>query len=156
MKIFSNIFFVLSVALLIPAAMGSPMNASARIDLEKIKASDIFSVEILAIPTNLSTIVNITQETIRRGYFYKITIQDINITPYSKTFKEALISATAELKSSASDLRWAIIIYDKNRSEIGAIYFNENGKSGAINDNYVNFGGNLYKWLNKNFADVVK
>jgi hypothetical protein len=156
MKIIPKIVFSLFILLPIRMATSDLANAQVNGDLDKIKTSAIFSVEIMAIPAYVRTHIAVNQDAIRRNYHYKVIVRDMNSTPYREGFMRALLSTTAMPKSSPSDLRWCIVFRDQNQSEIGAIYFNRNGKTGAINQNNVAFGGNLYDWLDRNFAGIMK
>ncbi|EAS1885728.1 hypothetical protein LT02_004194 [Salmonella enterica] len=121
---------------------------------DNIKSGRFDSVDILCIPSSIESAMRINQENIDDGYFYKVSIQKIKASPYWSELIKSLNATEIKQIDDLKDLRCAVIFLKEN-IKVASIYYDENGKYGAINATPAIFKGGLYDWINDNFPKLI-
>lgn len=127
-------------------------------DLAKAFANnDVGSLEILYHPAE--HIIGNTPEYIEHHFNYKVTINDPFLIYRNSGLIEALRSLRIDESDHGSDIKWAMIFYNKNGSRMNALYLDAWGKNGiwsGANDSLVSFKGTLFRWLVDNIGNCLK
>ena len=126
----------------------APVNATAH----AIETDHVEAIEILRIPDDVLFRVNVNPERLERWWRYKFVIRDVGIRAQELT--AALKSMTAQPSGTqleSLEVRWGIVFYSKTSEghRIVSLYFDRNGRAGAINSLPVSFGAEFFARLKK-------
>lgn len=156
-------FMVICVLLLIcvQAKAGGDQAQSAVNSIENaLENYQVFKVEIVQVPGYVESRIQFDPKGLQDRFYYKVTINDIRVTPYRADLISAVKSMTAQSREASVDLRWGIVFYKEDGTRAGAIYFDNGGRHGAVNDEPVNFNGiwsnSLFDWLKNNFGNCLR
>lgn len=137
-------------------AEGKDAQQTVHMSLAKFASDDVNRIDIIQIPSGISTYTKVTPAMLETGYLYKLSIVHIRTGLYGRDFQGAMASVFASPSASQGDLRWAIIFYDYKDNRMGAIYFDARGENGYVDYTSVSFRGNLFNWLDKNFSGIFR
>jgi hypothetical protein len=155
-----NRAYLIAVAILssmVPAHAQSE-TAMAQIDaiVQSIKAGSVGSVEVFGVPPDTLFRTNVPPERLESLWDYKLTVRGLDgrLEPRAKELTVALKSAATQpslTKLDSLDVRWGIIFYAKTPEgkRIASLYFDRNGRSGAVNNTPVSFAPDLLPRLKK-------
>lgn len=144
------------------SAQGAPVNAAdtaqSRIStlIGKLRSNEVQRIEIIQIPPRILTRTRVTPEMLERSFHYKLVIRDIRGGLYGPSLIAAVASTSAEPSAEMGDLRWGVTFFDQNEQRIVSLYFDASGRRGAVDSLAASFKGDMFKWLDNNFAGAFK
>jgi hypothetical protein len=116
---------------------GGNMNALAA----KMKSGIVRRVEVLRMPDNVTTIVAVSQDTLRKSPSYSIVLNN-GFEPSL----QSLLTGVSTLKSGKpSDLRWGLLLFDSSGHEIDSLFVDHFGMTGYLDGQSVQFSENMSK-----------
>jgi hypothetical protein len=108
-----------------------------------VQSGAIERIELLRMPDEVMTRVNVTPESLQSLANYKVVFyKDLAIT-----FDPVLSEASPKTSTREADLRWGLLFCDKTGREIGAVFVDKFGEMGYVNTDRVRFGLNIAKRL---------
>jgi hypothetical protein len=121
-----------------------------------LRASGVGRIEIVAIPPETETAIAVRPEGLEQHPAYRLTIRDVRTVAIRDRLSQALDSLTVRPSSDAGDIRWGVIFYDIQGKRLLGVFFDRDGKRGAIDSAGASMGGQFYNWLNRTYADCFK
>lgn len=138
---------------------GTPVN-SLRLRAESLSARiagrEQLQMEVLEIPAEVVFAIAVTPETLAKAYHYRLTIRDLRQWQGRPALAAAMKTVAVEPRADGGDMRWGLIISDKNGRVIESFYFNGAGTSGFMGPDPVSFAGDFFHWLNARFSPVFR
>ena len=151
----NKLFFlaVLSISL-VYAGAAEDTPAQKRLDniSSALAQGTIGKIEILQMPADLETRVNVSPDNLEKWFYNKLTIRNIAESIHREKVISAFKSLSATAAQSPGDLRWGVIFYSRDDRRIGAVFFDRFGKKGSVDHLSVSFHGNFFEWLNRTFS----
>lgn len=130
-----------------PSMAVSP--AQPRVDalIQRADAREIGLVEIVHVPSSVLTNIRLTPSALDRAYDTKFVIRELRASTFRQELTEAMRGLVVTAASEAPEVRWGIIFHDVKGTRVGAVYFNQNGTAGVVDDVPVTFNGKLFRWV---------
>jgi hypothetical protein len=95
-----------------------------------------------------SSVTHPPPEMIEKSFHYKLTITAPAFGAYKDTLNQSLHSTSVKPEAEMKDIRWGAIFYS-HESRIGALFFDNGGRYGSVDDTAVSFNDNkFFEWLN--------
>ena len=137
--------YLLSMMLLCALQLApQPHSAKGLEPLTKMLSShQVQRVEVLRIPESVLTMVAVTPGNLRANPSYRIEL-DEGFDARIATLFEGVSLGQADNKS---DLRWAVLFYDKNGRELSSVFVDQFGTKGVVDNEDVKFSTNMSKRL---------
>ncbi len=111
-----------------------------------INAGRVQSVEILYVPPTVVRAVNMTPDGLRKGYRYKIIIQDFAGSKASLELASALGRTEVHETGESADVTFGVV-FRVTGGSVREVYMDGFGRLGLIDGSAVSFKGKLYEWL---------
>jgi hypothetical protein len=108
-----------------------------------LKAGTIKSIEIVRVPDDVETRVDISPSALRAESYYTITLNEER-EPLSESL---LDGATFQQSSQRSDLRWGLFFRDGLGRQISEVFVDRFGMTGYVNGESVRFNVNMSRRL---------
>jgi hypothetical protein len=126
----------------------SPAQARAEVIASKFLAGEIDRIEIVHIPARILTRTAVTPHMIEKSSDYKLTILSPGFGAYKDTMNDGLNAISVKPQTEMKDIRWGAIFYS-HESRIGALFFDNGGRYGSVDDTAVSFNDKkFFEWLN--------
>jgi hypothetical protein len=132
---------ILPVSLCAQESRGGHVNAM----VTTLKSRAIKRVEVLRIPDNISTIVAITQEALRKSPSYSIVLNN----GFEPALESLLTGISTQKSDKPSDLRWGLLLFDASGHEVGTLFVDHFGMTGYADGKPVQFSENMSKRMRK-------
>jgi hypothetical protein len=116
----------------------------------------IGKIEILQIPPRILMRGRITPEMLEKQYHNKLIIRDIAATAYQSKLIATFKMVSAQPRAESADVRWGVIFYSRDETRLGAVYFDQSGRYGSVNDMPVSFRGEFFHWLDATFSNCFQ
>jgi hypothetical protein len=132
---------------LLPASLCAQNSKSGDLNamITTLKSHTIKRVEVLRIPDNVSSIVAITQDALRKSPSYSITMNN----GFEPALESLLTGIAAEKSDKTSDLRWGVLLFDASGREIGSFFVDHFGMTGYLDGKPVQFSDSMSKRMRK-------
>lgn len=145
-------------------------SSQAQIELRKlidnVPDEKIARVAIFYNHIDADSSILVTPEYLELTAFYKLQIK-LRGTIYSQSFARALAATRIQSTNAPVSLKWGVVLYNWKDQRLGAIYFDQTGEKGIVNNLPVAFMQDsgffglkkhprLFEWLTSNFSDVFK
>jgi hypothetical protein len=145
-----RIRFLVIVLCLSACAYGQTNPRAATENLRSQLKGNVRTVEILRMPDEVLTRVNVSPEQLPLLAHYTVTLN----AEFESSIGSLLSAADPKPGTEDSDLRWGVLFRDASGREIGAIFVDRFGKKGYVNKEKVIFGSNLAKRLRQIIRDL--
>ena len=123
----------------------------------KFSSGEIERIEVVHIPLRILTRTRINPEMIEKSFHYKLTITAPGSGAYKDALNQALNSMSVKPEAEIKDIRWGVIFYSARNSRIGALYLNDDGSYGSIDDEPVSFKDKqFFRWLDGTFSSCLR
>ena len=116
----------------------------------------IGKVEILQIPPRILVRAQVSPEALEKQYHNKLVIRDIAATAYRSKVVDIFKTVSVQPRKDTADLRWGVIFYSRDDTRVGAVYFDQSGHYGAVDNKPVSFQGDFFHWLDTTFSDCFQ
>jgi hypothetical protein len=147
---------VVTAAVAASGACTSQVRPGQSLSVYGFAPEEIDRVEILDIPERIRFRSGVTPEFLERQYNYKIEIRG----SAASTQRQRMITALRETSVSPSDrsydVRTAVLLYDGTGKRTLSLYFDDGGRNGGANRDFVSINSDVYRWaksMMRGFAD---
>jgi len=115
--------------------------------VEASAKGDIQSIDVLRLPSYYTSLVSIGPEEMEERWFYRMTFRRLP-PDKEKQLLETLRGASIHRTERGGDLRWAVVFHAKSgHRRIAALYFDESGRHGYVDQIPVSFPPNFFRKL---------
>jgi len=139
--------FMAAVVLLFPMYQYAQSSTKGDVNamLTALKSRTISRVEVLRIPDDVTTIVAVTTEYLRKSPSYTIVMN----SGFEPSLESLLSGMSSEQSAMTSDLRWGLLLFDKSGHEVGSVFIDQFGMNGYLNGKSVSFSVNMARRMRK-------
>jgi hypothetical protein len=120
----------------------------------QVESGQVQSIQIIYVPTRITSDLRMTPERLGAQYLYSITIRDLPLTTTRTTFLRALKRTDVVPSLALGDLRWGLK-FTLTDGTIHDVYMDGFGRLGQIDNMGAAFHGGLYEWL-RQFTSALK
>lgn len=124
--------------------------------LTALNSDKVSRIEILQIPPRILYRTRVTPEVLEKDYYFKLTMRYVHDSDQFGRLVSGLKSMSVEPRSKPADLRWGVVFYSRDDTRIGALYFDQTGKDGAVDGTPVSFDGTLFKSIEDTFSNCFR
>ena len=119
--------------------------AQAQIDslVRTLRNSEIESIDVLRLPKGYENVKQVGPEDIESLWFTRMSIRELR-PPREALIAGALEAAHVHRSDRKWDLRWGVVFYSRSGNKrIAAVYFDETGRFGSIDQIPVSYGSDF-------------
>lgn len=120
---------------------------------EALRRSEVGRVEIVAIPARIQTAVAIRPEDLEQHPDYRLVVRDVRTSALRERLSHAFGSLLVKPSSDLGDVRWGVIFCDVQGKRLVGVFFDPDGRRGAVDSTPASIDGQFFKWLRGTYSD---
>lgn len=137
---------VLASALIVLAQDGNLAKARVETLAKTSAAGGIERIEVFRLPKFYTNIKQIQPDDLEALWHYKMTIREL-VPRKQELIARALATANIQRSDRTWDLRWGVVFYWPKDKRIAALYFDETGRYGSVDQIPVSFAPGFFTQL---------